>query len=103
MGNGRNDLAIARAFLRPAQIIVLDEPTSALYPQAEAEVLAHFRQLTANCTAILISHRLSTVKLAGRIFVLENGRIAESGTHSEQMELQGTYAHLFETQSQYYR
>ncbi|MBC6475537.1 MAG: hypothetical protein GDA48_24300 [Hormoscilla sp. GM102CHS1] len=59
--------------------------------------------MTANCTAILISHRLSTVKLADRIFVLENGRIAESGGHEELIELQGTYARLFETQAQSYR
>ncbi len=96
-------IAIARAFLHPGSIIILDEPTSALDPEAEAEILAHFRQLTQNRTAILISHRLSTVKLADRIFVLEDGTISESGTHDQLMKFQGTYARLFETQAQYYR
>ena len=96
-------IAIARAFLHQAQIIILDEPTSALDPAAESEVLEQFRQLTTNRTAILISHRLSTVKLADRIFVLEGGRITEYGSHEELIQLQGTYARLFETQAQYYR
>ena len=96
-------IAIARAFLHQAQIIILDEPTSALDPAAESEVLSQFRQLTTKRTAILISHRLSTVKLADRIFVLEGGRITEYGSHEELIQLQGTYARLFETQAQYYR
>ena len=96
-------IALARAFLRPAQLIIVDEPTSALDPQAEAEILSHFRQLTKHRTAILISHRLSTVRLADRIFVLEGGTITESGTHQQLIQLQGTYARLFETQAQSYR
>jgi ATP-binding cassette, subfamily B, bacterial len=96
-------IAIARCFLRKAPILVLDEPTSALDPQAEAEILQQFRQLSANRTTILISHRLSTVKLADRIFVLEGGTITESGTHDRLMQQQGTYAHLFETQANPYR
>lgn len=95
-------IAIARAFLRQAPIIILDEPTSALDPQSEAEVLSKFRELAATRTAILISHRLSTVKLADRIFVLKDGKIIESGTHEELILLQGTYAHLFATQVQHY-
>jgi ATP-binding cassette subfamily B protein len=96
-------VALARAFLRQAQIIVLDEPTSALDAIAEHQVFEQFRQLTQGRTAILISHRLSSIKLADRIYVLQGGRIVESGTHNELMRLNGSYAHLFETQAQYYR
>ncbi len=96
-------VALARAFLRQAQILVLDEPTSALDAIAEHQVFEQFRQLTQGRTAILISHRLSSVKLADRIYVLEDGRIVESGTHNELIRRNGSYAHLFETQAQYYR
>ncbi|MEC4806035.1 MAG: ABC transporter ATP-binding protein [Jaaginema sp. PMC 1079.18] len=96
-------IAIARCFLRSASILILDEPTSALDPQAEANIIQHFRQLRRSCTTILIGHRLSTVKLADRIFVLDNGTIAESGTHSQLIQHQGIYARLFETQAQSYR
>lgn len=96
-------IAIARAFLHPAPIVVLDEPTSALDAEAEFEVMEQFRQLTRDRTAILISHRLSTVKLADRILVLQGGRITESGSHEELMTLRGTYYQMFETQAQQYR
>lgn len=96
-------IAIARAFLRQAQIVVLDEPTSALDAKAEFEVFKQFRRLSAGRTAILISHRLSTVRLADRIIVLENGKITENGTHEELVALGGTYARLFEIQAQSYR
>ncbi|MGD2182130.1 ABC transporter ATP-binding protein [Lusitaniella coriacea] len=96
-------IAIARCLLRQAQILILDEPTSALDPQAEAEILQKFNQLTQNRTAILISHRLSTVQFADRIFVLEQGKIAESGTHQNLLQQQGTYARLFNTQAYYYQ
>jgi len=96
-------VALARAFLRDAQIIVLDEPTSDLDARAEYEVFKRFRQLAAGKTVILISHRFSTVRMADRIYVLEGGRIIESGSHDELVRLGGTYAHLFETQAQYYR
>jgi len=96
-------VALARAFLRQAQIIVLDEPTSALDAQAEHQIFEQFRQLTEGRTAILISHRLSSVKLADRIYVLKEGRIVESGTHNELLRLKGSYARLFEIQAQYYR
>ncbi|MBE9038105.1 ABC transporter ATP-binding protein [aff. Roholtiella sp. LEGE 12411] len=96
-------IALARAFLRDSQIIVLDEPTSALDPKAEEEVFQKFRQLINGQAAILISHRLSTVKMADCIYVMEHGRIVENGTHEELMQLGASYAHLFETQAQHYR
>ncbi|MCT7958515.1 ABC transporter ATP-binding protein [Laspinema palackyanum] len=96
-------VALARAFLRQSQIIILDEPTSALDAQAEFEVFEQFRQLTRGKTAILISHRLSTVKMADRIFVLKNGSIVESGSHWELLELGGTYTRLFEMQAKNYQ
>lgn len=96
-------VAIARAFLRPAQLLILDEPTSALDAEAEYEVFEQFRQLIQGKTAILISHRLSTVKMVDRIFVLENGRIVETGSHQELLKLGGTYARLFSIQAKYYQ
>lgn len=96
-------VAIARAFLRQAQILILDEPTSALDAKAEYEVFEQFRQLIKGKTAILISHRLSTVKMVDRIFVLQNGTIVETGTHEELIKLGGTYAQLFEIQAKYYQ
>jgi len=96
-------LALARAFLRNAQIIVLDEPTSAMDAKAEYEVFKKFHELAKGRTAILISHRLSTVKMADYIYVVEDGKIAESGTHDDLVDRGGRYADLFETQAQYYR
>jgi ATP-binding cassette subfamily B protein len=96
-------VALARAFLRDAQIIILDEPTSWMDAQAEFEVFKSFRELLDGRTAILISHRFSTVRLADYIYVLGEGRIIESGTHSELLRLGGKYAHLFGIQAQSYR
>jgi ATP-binding cassette subfamily B protein len=96
-------VALARAFVRDAQLIVLDEPTSALDPQAEAEVFEHFRQLISGRSAVIISHRLSTVRLADYIYILKDGEVIESGTHDELIGRCGTYAHLFEIQAQHYR
>jgi len=96
-------VALARAFLRDAQIIVLDEPTSSMDAKAEYAVFQNFRRLGAGRTAILISHRFSTVRMADRIYVVEAGRIVENGSHNELIRAGGKYAHLFEMQAQYYR
>ncbi|MEO0374623.1 MAG: ABC transporter ATP-binding protein [Cyanobacteria bacterium P01_A01_bin.17] len=96
-------IALARAFLRESQLIVLDEPTSAMDPKAEFEVFQQFRQLIQQQAAILISHRLSTVKLADRIYVMSQGEIIEQGTHPELMAADQSYAHLFRTQAQNYQ
>jgi ATP-binding cassette, subfamily B, bacterial len=96
-------VALARAFIRDAQIVVLDEPTSALDARAEYEVFERFRRLAQGRTTILISHRLSTVKMVDRIYVFEGGRIVESGTHDELMREGGRYERLFETQARQYR
>jgi ATP-binding cassette subfamily B protein len=96
-------IALARAFMRDASVLVLDEPTSALDAQAEYEVFTHFRTLTEGKTAIFISHRFSTVRLADRIFVIEHGGVLESGSHAELMALDGRYAELFNLQAEAYR
>jgi ATP-binding cassette subfamily B protein len=96
-------VALARAFLRESQILVLDEPTSALDAQAEAEVFGKFRQLAAGRTAILISHRFSTVRQADCIYVMEQGRIIESGDHDTLLRHGGRYAQMFELQARNYR
>jgi len=96
-------IALARAFLRDAQIIVLDEPTSSLDAKAEYEVFSKFRELLNGRAAVLISHRFSTVRMADRIFVLEKGRILESGSHTELISMNGRYAFYFEKQARHYR
>ena len=95
--------ALARAYLRNAQVLILDEPTAALDAVAESEVFARFAELAHNSTAILISHRFSTVRKAGRIVVLEGGRIREQGTHEQLVMIRGRYARLFELQAANYR
>ncbi|WP_329101304.1 ABC transporter ATP-binding protein/permease [Micromonospora sp. NBC_01699] len=92
-------LAIARAFYRDSPFIILDEPTAALDPQAEADLFARIRQLFAGRTVLLISHRFSSVRSADRIYVLDAGRIIEHGTHTQLMRAQGRYADLFLTQA----
>jgi ATP-binding cassette subfamily B protein len=96
-------IALARAFLRDSQIIILDEPTSSLDAKAEYEVFTKFRELVRSKSAVIISHRFSTVRMADTIHVLEKGRIIESGSHSELVARGGTYANLFEMQARSYR
>ena len=96
-------VALARAVLRDSQILILDEPTSAMDAKAEAELFERFHELTQGRMAILISHRLSTVKMADRIFVVDRGQIVEQGTHDHLMCQQGLYATLFLTQAQHYQ
>jgi ATP-binding cassette subfamily B protein len=96
-------LALARAYLRNAQILILDEPTASLDAVAEAEVFSAFSELTHNRIALLISHRFSTVRMAGRIVVLSDGRIEEEGTHDELVSSGGVYGRLFLLQAENYR
>jgi ATP-binding cassette subfamily B protein len=96
-------VALARAFMRDAPILILDEPTSSLDAQAEYEIFTKFRLLTEGKTAVFISHRFSTVRLADRIFVIENGVLQESGSHHELIALNGRYAELFNIQAEAYR
>lgn len=96
-------VALARAVLRDSQILILDEPTSAMDAKAEAELFERFHELAQGRMAILISHRLSTIKMADRIFVVDRGQIVEQGTHDHLMQQQGLYATLFLTQAQHYQ
>lgn len=96
-------VALARAFLRDAQILVLDEPTSSLDALSEYQLFDHFKRLSEGRATILISHRLSTVKMADRIYVLDDGRIVESGTHDQLIRVGGRYESMYETQARQYR
>jgi len=96
-------IALARALIRNSQIVILDEPTSALDAQTEFEIFQQFAKLIEGRTAILISHRLSTVRMADQIYVLDQGRVVESGTHDELMARHQNYARLFEIQARPYR
>ncbi len=96
-------VALARAYLRDAQLLILDEPTAALDARSEFEVFRRFAELTTGKMALFISHRFSTVRSADRILVLENGRIAEEGTHAQLSSLGGRYAEMFEMQASSYR
>ena len=89
--------------MRDAQLLILDEPTAALDARAEAEVFERFKDLTRGKTAVLISHRFSTVRMADRVLVLAGGRAAEVGTHEELLASGGTYAELFRLQAAGYR
>jgi ATP-binding cassette subfamily B protein len=96
-------IAIARAFMRDAQLLILDEPTAALDARSEFEVFQHFKELSHGKTAVLISHRFSSVRMADRILVLDDGQIEAAGTHEELLAAGGRYAELFELQAAGYR
>ncbi len=97
-------IALSRAFMRKsADILVLDEPTAAIDAKAEAEIFAHFRELTKNRISIIISHRFSTVRMADHIIVFEKGRVVEEGSHPELIDKKGIYENLFELQAQGYK
>jgi ATP-binding cassette subfamily B protein len=92
-------LALARAFMRRSDLLILDEPTAALDAESEAQLFERFQELKEGRTAILITHRFSTVRFADRIVVLDKGRVVEEGTHSELMKLDGLYATMFNAQA----
>jgi len=96
-------LALARAYLRDAQLLILDEPTAALDARSEFEVFHRFAELTIGKTALFISHRFSTVRMADRIVVLKNGMVAEEGSHQQLVNLGGLYAGMFAMQAAGYR
>lgn len=96
-------IAIARAYMRDAQVMILDEPTAALDARSEFEVFQRFKELSHDRTAVLISHRFSSVRMADRILVLAEGRLEASGTHEELLAQGGRYAELFELQAAGYR
>lgn len=95
-------IALARAYMRDAQLLILDEPTSALDARAEHEVFLRFSELIKDRSAVLISHRFSTVRMADRILFLENGQLLELGSHEELLAQNGKYAELFNLQAQGY-
>ncbi len=96
-------IAIARAYMKDAEVLILDEPTSALDARAETEAFDRFIKLTEGKTAVIISHRFSTVRIADRIMVLKNGAVLEIGTHQELMKNDMLYAELFNLQAQGYQ
>jgi ATP-binding cassette subfamily B protein len=96
-------VALARAFFRDSGIVILDEPTSSLDPLAEAELFRNFRNLLEGRSAVIISHRFSTVQMADRIYLLEKGHIIEQGSHEELLRLNGRYSFLYRTQAEHYQ
>ena len=102
-GGERQKVWMARAFYKEASILILDEPTAALDPLAEQEIYEKYVQMSEGKTSLFISHRLASTRFCDRIWLMENGRITEQGSHEELMEKNGAYARLFEVQGKYYR
>jgi ATP-binding cassette subfamily B protein len=96
-------VALARAYMKDAQLLILDEPTAALDARAEYEVFQRFAELTKGKSAVLISHRFSTARMADRILVLDKGTVMEVGTHAELLVKNGRYAELFKLQAMGYQ
>ncbi len=101
-GGETQRLMLARALYKDAPVVILDEPTAALDPLAEARMYERYDELTEGCTSVFISHRLASTRFCGRVLYLEGGRLAEDGTHDELMAAGGAYARMFETQARYY-
>jgi ATP-binding cassette subfamily B protein len=95
-------LALARAYVRNSQLRILDEPTSSLDAAAEYAFFERFREMSQDRSALIISHRFSTVRMADRVFVMDGGRVVERGTHDSLVALNGLYAHLYRKQASYY-
>ena len=96
-------LALSRAFMRQAQLLILDEPTASLDPLAEHAVYNRIAELTQDRMTVLISHRFSTVRMADHILVLRDGQLVEEGAHEELVTLGGQYAEMFKAQAERYR
>jgi ABC-type multidrug transport system fused ATPase/permease subunit len=101
-GGQEQKIAISRALARDGSIVILDEPTAALDPRSEEEVFENLIKLAKGKTAIFISHRLSSTRIADRIIVLDKGEILEEGSHSELIQCNGLYANMFNTQAEQY-
>jgi subfamily B ATP-binding cassette protein MsbA len=97
-GGQRQRLALARAFLRKASVVLLDEPTSALDTLSEAQIQEAMKRILDNRTAIIVTHRLSTIKEVDEILVMDQGRIAERGNHQQLLKTNGLYAQLYNRQ-----
>lgn len=102
-GGQEQRLLLARALYKAAPVLLLDEPTAALDPKAESEIYEKYGELTEGKTSVFVSHRLASTRFCDRILFIEEGRIAESGSHLELMEKNGRYADMFWVQSRYYR
>ena len=102
-GGQRRKADIARALIHRPKILILDEPTASLDPIAEDAIYRQYNKLTSGCTSVFISHRLSSTRFCDRIFLLDEGHIAEEGSHEELIKLSGRYAELFSLQSSYYQ
>jgi len=96
-------IALARGFLRDAPVLVLDEPTASIDARAESEIFNKVEKLSKDKTVIIISHRFSTVRNADKIYVIDGGKIVESGSHAELMKINGQYATLFNLQAKGYK